>query len=678
MTTPTRNDATGEMCDAAIKARAFTAYRQGDLSTAEQLYTGLIHTTPSDPEPLFYLGLLCHQTGRTPESVPWLQKALALAPQSLPTLQLLVRIYDETGNAKQALGVLDRYLALRPDDAMMLNIKGQQLFRLGRLPNAEQAFQLAAEHSTNTGMFHDLGLCRQLQGNLGGAADAYRKALQLGDNNPKTHLWLAQCLRAMGQTDEYYRVVTAASQSIPDDIDLLVEAQSARRYICDWDAFERHLPHMLTALSKIQQTPCEQDIPPGTLNYLGVSEDLIAAFAKRYAAQLSSTGEKLTHVQHIPRKRETGDKIHLGYLSTDFFTHAVGSLVRDLFACHDRSRFEVFGYSLRHQPDAIQRHIEQGCDHYHNLSGRGAEDIVRRISEDGIDILIDLAGYTSAAQPAILAARPAPVQISWLGYLGTSGGNFIDYMIADDIVLPEASASLYSEHIIRLPCFLVTSPLSMADLHPSREAAGLGNKGFIFCSFNQPYKLDRQTFKAWMEILHRVPDSKLWLFTPDTDACTTNLRQEAARMNVDPTRLIFAQREPMDNHIARLQLADLALDPFHISGGATSVATLTAGIPTLTLRGESFLARMGSSINTHLGMNDLDCTTPEDYIEKAVVLATQPAQLAKVKQTLKGAKKTSPLFDTKDFVDTLEEALHVIWERHSANLPPTDISIPWQ
>ena len=668
----------GGMCDQTIKTRAFKAYRQGDLSTAGQLYTELAHSTPTDPEPLFYLGQLCHQTGRTAESVQWLQKALSLAPRSLPILQLLARVYDESGDAQQALSVLDRYLTQRPNDAMMLNVKGKQLFQLGRIPSAEQAFQQATEHCTNAGMFHDLGLCRQLQGNLGGAADAYQKALQFGDDNPKTRLWLAQCHRAMGRISDYYQVVTAASKAMPNDIDLLIEAQSARRYVCEWDAFEQHQPHLLAALSGLLQTQPEQDIPPGILNYLGVGEDIIAAFARRYAAQLSSAGEKLEQVRDKPRKPKAGDKIRLGYLSTDFFAHAVGSLVRDLFACHDRKHFEVYGYSLRHKPDAIQKRIEQGCDHYYDLSGRSAGDIIQRISEDRIDILIDLAGYTSAAQPAVLAARPAPVQISWLGYLGTSGSDFIDYIIADDVALPHTSTGLYSEHIIRLPCFLVTSPLSIADQRPSREEAGLDKEAFIFCSFNQPYKLDRQTFSAWMEILRRVPGSQLWMYAPDTDLCTTNLRREATRMNIDPARLVFARREPMPRHVARLQLADLALDPFHISGGATSVTTLTAGIPTLTLRGASFLARMGSSINTSLGMDELDCATPEHYIEKAVELATHSAQSVEIKQILKETKKTSALFDTKGFVDTLEEALQIAWKQHNANRPLADITIDSQ
>jgi len=664
------------MVNENARVEAFAAHRRGDLNVAEKLYTELLRTTPSDPELHYCLGLLCHQTGRAAESVQWLQSALDLAPRSLPTLQLLIRIYDETGNAKDALTTLDQYLAQRPDDAAMINVKGQQLFHLGRLHDAERAFHQAAEHSGNAGMFHDLGLCRQLLGNLSGAADAYQEAIRRGHNQPRTHLWLAQCLRAMSRTGDYYRVVTSASQSIPDDMDLLVEAQSARRYVCDWEGFDQYQPHMLAALKQALETNSAQEIPPGTLNYLEVDEETISVFAKRYARQLSASGAALQDTLRTPAMRRTGNRIRLGYLSTDFFTHAVGSLVRDLFACHDRTRFEVYGYSLRHQPDAVQSCIQQGCDHYRNLSGSSAKDIAWAIHEDQIDILIDLAGYTSAAQPTALAARPAPVQMSWLGYLGTSGSDFIDYIIADDIVLPPELAQDYSEQVIRLPCFLVTSPLPVAEHCPSREDAGLGKEGRIFCSFNQPYKLDRHSFSAWMEILHHIPDSQLWMYTPDTTVCTGNLRHEATRLDIDPARIVFAQREPMADHVARMQLADLALDPFHISGGATSVATLSAGMPVLTLRGDSFLARMGSSINARLGMDDLDCVTPEQYVEKAVELATNPSKLAAAKDKLERARQMSSFFDTKCFVDSLEEALQMAWDRHTAGLPRADIKAP--
>jgi protein O-GlcNAc transferase len=658
-----------------IRDEAFAAHRRGDFAGAESLYRELLRTIPSDAELHYYLGLLCQQTGRGAESVQWLRDALALAPGSVPVLQLLIRVCDETGDAEGALLALDRYLAQHPDDAGMVNVKGQQLVRLGRLRDAEQAFRQAAEQTGNAAMFHDLGLCRQLLGNLSGAADAYEKAMRRGHDQPKTRLWLAQCLRATGRTKEYYDVATDAARSAPDDIEVLVEAQSARRYACDWDNFDRNQRQLLTGLGRVLEANSGQNIPPSILNFLEVDEGTILAIARRYAGQLSAAGKLLRQTLPAPATHKTGKRIRLGYLSTDFFAHAVGFLVSDLFACHDRTRFEVYGYSLRHQPDTVQTHIQQGFDHYRNLSGRGAETIARTISDDQIDILIDLAGYTSAAQPIALAARPAPIQISWLGYLGTSGSDFIDYIIADNIVLPLELARDYTERIIRLPHFMVASPLPLTEQCPSREEAGLGGEGFVFCSFNQPYKLDRSTFEAWMEILRRASGSRLWMYVPDAAVCGGNLRREAHRLNVEPDRLVFAEREPMAKHVARMSLADLALDPFHISGGATNVATLAAGVPVLTLRGKSYLARMGSSINTRLGMEDLDCLGPQQYVAKAVDLAKMPSELAAAKDRLRVALQMKGFFDTRNFVQSLEEALQMAWDRYKGGLPPADLQI---
>ena len=655
------------------KLEAFEALCCGDLATAKRLYNKLIRRAPRDAELLYYMGVLCHQDGRDSESAQWLRSALSLAPKSLPTLQLLVRICVEAGDAAGSLDNLNQYLALQPGDAAMLHLKGQQLAQLGRLDEAEPVFRQAAVQSGIATMYHDLGLCRQLLGDKAGAANAYEEAIRRGYDHPDTWLWLVQCLRAIGRAQDYYQVATDATAAVPGDIRLLIEAQSARRYVCDWDGFEVNQPQLLTSLSQVLNTKdAGTDIPPGILNYLEIDEGMIAAMARRYARQLSAVAEP----RHTSlRQGRLGDRIRLGYLSTDFFAHAVGSLVRDLFAGHDRNRFEVYGYSLRHQPDAVQTLIEQGCDAYRNLSGRSAAYIGKTIAEDRIDILIDLAGYTSAAKPTVLASRPAPVQIAWLGYLGTSGGDFIDYVIGDNVVLPPVVARNFSERIIRLPVFLVASSLPVVARGPSRQDVGLGEEGVVFCSFNQLYKLDRPTFRAWMEILQAVPGSRLWLYAADTQVGVANLRREAMRCDVDPDRLVFALRQPMAEHLARIALADLALDPFHISGGATSVMTVAAGVPILTLRGDSFLARMGSSINTHLGLDDLDTTDPAQYIAKAVSLATTPSELAAVKERLSAAVQARGFFDTAAYTRLLEQALLTVWERHESGSFAADVNI---
>jgi predicted O-linked N-acetylglucosamine transferase (SPINDLY family) len=663
------------MRDQNAKEQALAAHRRGSFAEAEQLYKELIRSFPSDAEVHYLMGLLCHQTGRDAESIQSLKTALELAPASLKTLQLLVPLYDRAGDAESALVALDRYLEQCPEDAGVLNIKGQHLIGAGRLRDAEQVLRRAANISGSAAMFHDLGLGCQLLGDPSGAALAYEEAIRRGHNHPKTQLWLAQCLRATGRTKEYYETVTCPASSAAGDIELLIEAQSARRYVCDWDGFEDNRPALQTALTQVLETDAEQVIPPGILNYLDVDERTISAIARRYAGQLSAIARPFRHESARKRAHGSNGRIRLGYLSTDFFSHAVGSLVRDLFHSHDHDRFEIHGYSLRHQPDAVQSCIQQGCDIYRNLSGASPENISQRIYDDQVEILIDLAGYTSAAQPTVLAARPAPVQISWLGYLGTSGSDFMDYIIADDMTLPPELAANYTERIIRLPRFLVASPLPMAEHCPSREDVGLARDGFVFCSFNQPYKLDPQAFSAWMDILRRVPGSQLWMYAPDTEICRANLLRKAAQLGIEPGRLVFAPREPMAEHVARMGLADLALDPFHISGGATSVASLSAGVPVLTLRGNSFLARMGSSINASLGMDCLDCSLPDQYVEKAVELAMDAPMLAAVKHRLDIAINTSYFFDSGCFVRTLEEALGRAWEGYTGGMPPADINV---
>jgi protein O-GlcNAc transferase len=659
----------------SAKEEAFTAHRSGDLAKAERLYRELLRAKPSDAELHHYLGVLCLQDGRAAESAESLREALALAPGSALTLQLLARACDQMGDTEEALVVLDQYLSHCPNDAEMHNVRGQLLMRLGRLQNAAQAFGRAADLTGNAAMFHDLGLQHQLLGNPSAAASAYAEAIRRGHDLAKTRLLLAQCLRATGQTGRYYEVATSAARANPDDIGLLIEAQSARRYVCDWDGFGRHQQQLALVLNRAHQTNSKLLITPGILNFLDVGEQVIATIARRYASQLSQASKSLQKKLRTRRPVKKTSKIRLGYISTDFFAHAVGFIVRDLFVHHDRSRFEVYGYSLRHQPDPVQTHIRQGFDTYRNLSGASAEEIARSIFTDEIDILIDLAGYTSAAKPAALAARPAPVQISWLGYLGTSGSIFIDYIIADDIALPPGLAKYYTEQVIRLPCFLVGSPLPMDAQRLERADAGLSNEDFVFCSFNQPYKLDLSTFATWMEILRKVPQGKLWIYAPDSTVCGKNLRREAARLGIDRKRLVFAKKLPMAKHMARIQLADLSLDPFHISGGATNLANVTAGVPILTLRGDSFLGRMGSSINTRLGMSDLDCAEAQQYVKKAVELATTPTSLIEVKNRLGAAKHTSELFNIRNFTTILEKGLQSAWDRHTAGLPTAEIKV---
>ncbi|MCH8931172.1 MAG: hypothetical protein IIA98_09710 [Proteobacteria bacterium] len=267
----------------------------------------------------------------------------------------------------------------------------------------------------------------------------------------------------------------------------------------------------------------------------------------------------------MPKHRPDADesRIRIGYVSPDFGEHAVGLLVYDLFRQHDREAFEVYCYSLRRHEDSYYARVEEGADRFRDLSDCSLEKAIRQVQDDRIDILVDLAGYTGRARPEIFAARPAPVQIAYLGYLNTMAAEFIDYVVADPVVIPPDSGHEFTEAILHLPAsFIMASPLVASPHVPDRSALGLPDDAFVFASFNNPLKIGPAVFGAWMRILKRVPGSVLWLFAEDSADAERNLAREAKTRGIRPERLVFAGRVPLAEHLARVRQADLFLDTF--------------------------------------------------------------------------------------------------------------------
>ncbi len=279
-------------------------------------------------------------------------------------------------------------------------------------------------------------------------------------------------------------------------------------------------------------------------------------------------------------------------------------------------------------------------------------------------MLVDLAGYTTFSRPAIFALRPAPVQAHWLGYLDTMGADFLPYILADDRVIPAAATEHFSESIVCLPRgFAVASELPIGEA-PSREALGLPVDGFVFCCMNGLHKLDAATFDVWMRILAAGPGSVLWLQDEGAETAGANLARESKARGIDPSRLHFAPRAPLPQYLARYRQADLFLDTFGYNAGATAVGALRAGLPVLTKPGETFMSRMGASLCHSAGIPEMICEDAHAYEERAVGFATQPADLAEVRQRLKEAHHAAPLFDVRGFARQLEAAYRAVWRHH--------------
>jgi protein O-GlcNAc transferase len=373
-------------------------------------------------------------------------------------------------------------------------------------------------------------------------------------------------------------------------------------------------------------------------------------------------------------------RIRLGYLSPDFREHAVGFLTQSLFGLHDRDRFEVFGYALTSDELSPTRStIKSGCDQFRDVSRLTAREAAERIAADGIDILVDLGGYTAHTRSEIVAARPAPLAVSYLGYLGTMGADFIDYLIADRIVVPHQEEAFYHERLALLPrTFWVYGKTREVPPTPyPRTSLGLPEKGMVFCVSHAAYKISPETFDLWMRILRRAKGSVLWLIAREPRV-KDNLRREAGQRGISADRLIFSPGAPHSINMSRLQLADLYLDAPHYNAGATGLDALWAGLPLLTYPTRGMVGRMAASALQALDCPELIAGSLQEYEDKAVGYAEQPDSLAALRDRLARARTRAALFDTGTRVRELEAAYAHMVERQRSGLPPATFEVPFR
>jgi protein O-GlcNAc transferase len=371
---------------------------------------------------------------------------------------------------------------------------------------------------------------------------------------------------------------------------------------------------------------------------------------------------KLPPFTHLPRH---SGRIRIGYVSPDFRDHSVGYLSKPIYRLHDRSRFEIHCYSLRNAPeDATQKDIAAACDHWHDLSVSDSVSAARRIHADKIDILIDMAGYTRDANLEIFAFRPAPIQAHFLGYPGTLGADFLDYVIADQVVCPETYKPYVSEKPMLLPntyCPYDTgTPNGLTAI--KRIDIGLPESGFVFCCFNAGYKIEPTVFELWLNLLQQAPDSVLWLVSQH-QAERNNLKRQAERHGIAPERLVFAPYMSRERYLSSFQLADLFLDTRWHNAHTIAADALWQGLPVLTCAGPHWSSRLGASLLHAVGMPELITSSLEEYEHLALDLASNRERLRDIRKKLLGNRDSAPLFSPEKTVRNLEQALETMWRR---------------
>ncbi len=687
---------------AQMLAHGVALHRAGRAAQAHAAYSEILRLQPRHAEALLRLGCLYCENGELEKGAELLAKAAKMNPAAFEAHDSLGNAHDAMGQPAKAVFAYNRALALKPDAFETLVNRGVALqlldrhaeaiesydrairlrpdnpdpylnrgsarMTLGQLEAAIADFEQAISLTPDEAPLHaNLGLCRQRLGRLGEALTAYDRALALAPHDVATLIGRAQLHHSRGEPERAAADYASAVQIAPER-DFLAGDLLYHRLLCaDWHDLDRLLGGISTGIAQGQARAFAFPL-------LAVVDD---PALHRSAAELVTQRlypPSATRLRPPPPHRQ--DKLRVGYISADFRDHPVADLMVELFETHDRDRFDLTGIGIGLlKQDAMHQRVVAAFDRFHHVGAMGERAAIDLIRGLHLDIAIDLGGHTEYSQPGLFAGRIAPVQASYIGYLSTMGAPYMDHIIGDAVVLPEAEWPHYSEAPVILPQYQANPRhRDCASSTPSRAEHGLPEDGFVFCCFNNVFKLNPDVFDSWARILHRVPGAVLWLFV-ESDAAGSRLRAEAQSRGIDPARLVFAPRAARPDYVARYARADLFLDTWPYNAGATASDALWAGLPVLTRQGRSFVSRMASSLLEAVGLPELITTTGADYEDLAVALAGDPGRLARLRRHLLAARDTAALFDITEFTRSFEQALRAMVAHQAGGQAPAPIRI---
>jgi len=625
--------------NAAAKAAArfnegFALHNQGDVAQARAIYEEVVRMWPLHSLAWHLLGVIAFEAKEIDRAIEATRKCVALKPDDGAAWNTLAAALITRQDHRAALEASDRAVASRPELAEPHLNRGVALLGLHQRRAAIQSFDRGIALKPDYAKLHAYrGLAFAGLANYAAALDAFNRAAALGsdlDVLPGNHLF-------------------------------------ARLRLCDWRGIERTVEPILKSGMR-----AGQGLSPVTALSVTDSLDMQRAAAARFAQAIGIPLDA-----PVPAASPSdGRRIRIGYFSMDFRSHAVAYLTAQLFELHDRSRFEVIAFSYGPAPadgDAMAARLRRAFDRFIDVSALDDAQVAKLARDEGIDIAVDLAGFTGDTRPGIMARRAAPVQVNYIGFPGSMGASFMDYIVADETLVPPALASKYSEKIAWLPCFQVNDrlrPISPREF--TREELGLPAQGFVYCCLNRSNKINPRIFGGWMRILARVPGSALLLHADD-EIVRRNLRREAQERGVDASRLVFARPLPQPDYLARYRVADLFLDTWPFNGGATVSDALWAGLPVITYPGEAYASRMGAALLVAAGLRELVARDAQAYEDLAVALAGDAARLAAIRSRLQASRMEVPLFDSTAFARHIESAYAQMIERSRAGLPPDHI-----
>jgi predicted O-linked N-acetylglucosamine transferase (SPINDLY family) len=632
-------------------------------------YGTAIECDPADPRAHCNIGNALRDLGRLDQALLSYQRALELKPDYPLALRNCASLLNALKRPAEALTCYERALQLAPRDTAALVACGNLLLALSRPREAVAQFERALEVEGNhLEALNNRGVAQLQLGDAAAALASFDRLVAIAPRTPgflsnrgEALLRLNRCAEA---AETYARLLDLAP-----DFDLAPgKLLSARLSICEWSSFE-HLRSQVERLVSEGRRAC------APFEFLAVSDSGAAQLrcAQRYCAKLGAAAGP----DAGPRAaRDGGRRIRVAYVSGDFGNRPVTHLLVGVLEQHNRAAFETLGISLRppDTSDAGQR-VARSFERFIDVSDRSDRGVSELMKDLGVDIAIDLMGHTHGARPAIFRDRAAPIQAGYLGFPGSCGSAWLDYIIADEYVIPEESRCNFAEQVIHLPeCFQANDGQRRIGPPPSRAQMGLPQEGFVFCSFNNSYKLNPAMFEVWCRLLNARPDSVLWLIA-DQPEVEANLRREAMRRGVAASRIVFAKRAPYQEHLARQVAADLFLDTLPFNAGTTASDALWAGLPVLTCSGDAFAARMAGSLLRTAGLPQLITHSLDEYERRALDLSGRGSELGELRARLQTESRRGPLFDTPRFSRFLEAAYQEMCKRHSLGLGPASFKV---
>ena len=695
-----RNGEALELIGAALKIRpdapeilsnyANVLKAQGRLPEALDSYDRALSFKPDYIAALAKRGLVLRDMGRLSEALEDTERALALNPNHAEALSNRGVILSDLGRHDDALASYDRALAVARDYPDVWNNRALTLKAMKRLTEALASVERAlALHPGFAEAHNNRGIILFDLKRMGEALASYGQALALRPdytealNNRAVVLWsLKRFGEALSDCDSALAIRPAFADALYNRGNALLEMSRPEDALDSYEQaldLDRNHPNALSGLANAAMTigdwartaklagRLKQDVLAGTSV---IQPFVLMGYWDDNELQLRCSQNYVRQTGPVPQpalwkgERYAHDRIRVAYLSADFHQHVTAALTVEMFEHHDRTQFETIAVSFGPDDGSVMRsRLINGFDRFHDARLQTDREVAALLKRWEVDIAVDLGGHTSGARPWVLAHRPAPVQAKYMGYPGTSGSDFIDYIIADRIVVPPDQDTFFSEKIAALPDTLwVTDSTSAILPPPSRTEAGLPEMGFVFCCFNHNWKITAPLFDIWMRFLGKVEGSVLWLLQGN-EAIRANLRREAEARGIDPMRIIFAGRTTPELHLARQQLADLFLDTLPYNAHTTASDALWVGLPVVTTPGNSFPARVAASILTATGLPELITPDLSAYEALALELASNPERLRAIREKLLQNRRTAPMFDTARFTRNLEAAYRTMLER---------------